>query len=610
MSDFIFNLKTLFDGDHLTQLSCLQQHGCEAFYIPAYQRGYKWGSDPGQQVDRLLKDLEAALKNKRKEYLLQAITVKKAQNPAAPGSVLEVIDGQQRLTTLTILFTVMANSDEIGKSRPNPSAKKLYYAIRGEKQPLDETIRNLLQRKELKPEKENRQDVFYQQAAVVRCREFATETLRSEQMREDFFRYLCERVKLLVNLVESHVPAEEAFGNLNSNRVELTETELIKGLLLTRSARPLENVPQMPQRALQDRVLRGRKWDEISGWIQREEVKGFFFGSDPNPMLALLQVVALRSGFPPVKSNKNSTAEVNPLFEWFNTHHQSSAILQKLAETFALLQEWYEDPETYNLIGFILNPKDRTNRITALDRWASFPQRSELRKDLLKRRNKMLGNYPNNGKNENSEINLDEIGYDSVKENAQIVLLALSVFKEKSEKTTKFNFHAYRREKWSLEHIFPQNPFGKNAELTDEQRSEAKEILFTEESPDENIIAENRCEFEKLASQNLPEEEELAEKIGSILKENPLINRIGNLCLLTSNDNSALGCKMFRPKREAIRKKVRDGSFVPSHTYAIFSKMIPDCKDTLGSWTSEDIKAHEKYIKERIEALLQEGREV
>lgn len=62
------------------------------FYVPSYQRGYRWGAD---EVLRLLNDI---YQNGRNTYCLQPIVVRKN------GDRFELIDGQQRLTTLYLIF--------------------------------------------------------------------------------------------------------------------------------------------------------------------------------------------------------------------------------------------------------------------------------------------------------------------------------------------------------------------------------------------------------------------------------------------------------------------------------------------------------------------------
>ena len=62
------------------------------FYVPSYQRGYRWGED---EVLRLLDDV---YQNGRNSYCLQPIVVRKT------GDRYELIDGQQRLTTLYLIY--------------------------------------------------------------------------------------------------------------------------------------------------------------------------------------------------------------------------------------------------------------------------------------------------------------------------------------------------------------------------------------------------------------------------------------------------------------------------------------------------------------------------
>ena len=76
------------------------------FFIPAYQRGYRWRSE---QVKMLIEDIQLYIdeenktsqQNKCPFYCLQAIVVKENQGR------LEVIDGQQRLTTVLIILQAL-----------------------------------------------------------------------------------------------------------------------------------------------------------------------------------------------------------------------------------------------------------------------------------------------------------------------------------------------------------------------------------------------------------------------------------------------------------------------------------------------------------------------
>lgn len=81
------------------------------FAIPDYQRPYSWGTE---QVLQLLDDLDGAIERDEDEpYFLGSLVLVRDS-----GRRTEVIDGQQRLTTLSILFAVMrdlTSNDDLRK---------------------------------------------------------------------------------------------------------------------------------------------------------------------------------------------------------------------------------------------------------------------------------------------------------------------------------------------------------------------------------------------------------------------------------------------------------------------------------------------------------------
>lgn len=83
----------------------------DTLLMPPYQRGYSWTE---KEALELINDLQDAMERDR-PYFLGAIVI--AQN--TPKSPVEVVDGQQRLTTLSILFAILRdlskNKDEISK---------------------------------------------------------------------------------------------------------------------------------------------------------------------------------------------------------------------------------------------------------------------------------------------------------------------------------------------------------------------------------------------------------------------------------------------------------------------------------------------------------------
>ena len=604
MSELIYNVQEVFDSS--TRRGCLQQYGCSAYRIPPYQRGYKWGSAINQPVERLLSDVKQAWKSKAKEYLLQAITVKKVSD-GQNGWVLEVIDGQQRLTTLFILIHAMNHRIEKA-ARPNIAEHKLRYSIRHEAPILDDLVASWIESIEDSPinfdqlkaahnvDHESRQDCHYLKCAALRCVHDLGSALSFQTDTDvaDFRKFVFEEVKLMVNAVEAHVAGEVIFGNLNSNRVDLTEKELIKGLLLTRVARePGATRPRHYREVLEMRIQLGREWDEINHWANLPEIRSLYFHGFGDGMTGLLELVARQIVPNSFKPFKKASEGEKLLFEYFLRQPHFEPIFHLLANTYSRLKDWYTNDETYHLLGYCLMNKKSADRLPFLAMQLSCKTKPEFKKRLHDlRRSILLG-----GEKSNGDVDFGELGYG---ENDQIkfILLALSVFQ--SVNGGRFNFHAYESEDWSLEHIFPQTPFGKGAKLNDTQKKAALEILIDN---GKTILSEEVTE--KLARyRDATGVLDMEDEIGNLLQSEPLLHQIGNLCLLSSKDNSAMGCGMFNEKRKVIRDRIARGSFVPRHTYEVFSKMI-GVDDSLDVWSKPDIIKHQGEIEKRIRALME-----
>ena len=89
----------------------------ESFLVPQYQRGYRWSS---RQVLELLNDLQAFQRLGAgvpdSFYCLQPVIVKRN------GAQCEVVDGQQRLTTIAILLQYIRAKVLISAASPFPLA--------------------------------------------------------------------------------------------------------------------------------------------------------------------------------------------------------------------------------------------------------------------------------------------------------------------------------------------------------------------------------------------------------------------------------------------------------------------------------------------------------
>lgn len=72
------------------------------YIVPIYQRNYAWQAE---EIEQLLRDIQDAIHDHKESYFLGNLVVTELQRTAP---AFEVIDGQQRLTTLYLLLTFLA----------------------------------------------------------------------------------------------------------------------------------------------------------------------------------------------------------------------------------------------------------------------------------------------------------------------------------------------------------------------------------------------------------------------------------------------------------------------------------------------------------------------
>lgn len=583
MTELIFSVKDIFNNND--QDGCLAQYQSECYHIPAYQRGYKWGSEPTGAVSILLQDLwhafEAYKHQEKKEYYLQYITVKKGRMLVRGNkeSYLEVIDGQQRLTTLSIFISVLAALLD----KPNPSAGKLHYAIRQDffsdyiyrindlKVFVEKEWQDLAATPEM-----NKQDIYYLHAAARKA-----DTFFKEQQSElpAFVEYLLQYVKLIVNSVEAHIQSETVFKNLNSNKVPLSETELIKALVITKVGRAGSKSERKGfKEVMESRLNLGRLWDEMSRWANKPEINSFYFKEHEDGMYQLLMLSALCLGGKEneLEAPKHRTGLL--LFNFYNQYADINRIYITIKDVQAALTDWYADVDTYNLIGYCRFVKGSgNNNLTFLKNCLNCKTKPELQRFLSESKAKLMPTQ-----------DVSTLRYGEDDNQIHAVLLDLSVFAK--GKPIRFNFHEFITERWSLEHIFPQSPEGKEAVLDSDQKAAVKEMIGA--SLDDTLIQildkAKRTDDEKLLYYR-------------VLQNESRLNSIGNMCLLTSGDNSSNGCMFFKEKRLNVLRLLQQGSFVPKHTFDVFSKMISQLQSTdLSTWTASDIDNHREHISQFI----------
>jgi hypothetical protein len=583
MEEFIYSVQNIFNNQ--TAEGCLFQYEANNFHIPAYQRGYKWGSqNENDPVPILLEDLKNAFVNSpQKNYYLQYITVSKKND------YLEVIDGQQRLTTISIILSIF-NIYYDGIERI--ADHKLDYAIRPaifeEHIYPTNKLQEFLNKEwtedgiQLNDTLENSQDLYYLFSGAKKIYNFL-EDLNSEESEIDlsaFHDFFLENVLIIVNSVEPHIPSEKVFRNLNSNKVPLTEVDLIKGLLLTRVARLDDFEKKHFREILEIRNAIGRKWDEIASGCNEPHFSSFFF-EEGTGLEGLLTLVAVINGYEYSGYYSNHF----PLFNFFNKNSsQSLKFFNEVNETYNILFDWYTTNDLYNLLGYNLVKKKYLQDKIPILKDNLYKSKSEIKTLLLNYRKETLPEY------------IDNLTYGNGNPEILAVLLAINVFPN-GVNNYRFDYYTYKKEEWSIEHIFPQSPEGKSNVLNDNQKKIIIAMLNGLKKYPElrNIINKPLRDYEEKTLYY------------NQLKTLGKIDSIGNLALISKSINSSLGCGFFDEKREKILTHLQSGKFVPVHTISIFNKSIFNSDPgQLIAWDKKNIEEHKNILQGLITSLRKE----
>ena len=220
------------------------------YKIPQYQRPYKWEDE---QVDKLWEDVYEAYENGEDNYFLGSVITAKPRDDDKSAYV-DVVDGQQRLTTLMIMFCVLRdtypniNKDE---SDENPYAVDMdtlqsSIAVNGKAKRLklfthmqhqsdfESIILNGDTSKLKKPYKyqirtdEEPKFKFINSAVLLREKFEAL----GEDAANDFVNFIFNQVKIIRIDCKSREFAIKLFQVLNDRGMDLTAADLIKSYLL------------------------------------------------------------------------------------------------------------------------------------------------------------------------------------------------------------------------------------------------------------------------------------------------------------------------------------------------------------------------------------------
>lgn len=301
---------------HVLTTKSVRELSGKQFFIPNYQRGYRWESE---QVTALLNDL-AAFKAKHREgtfYCLQPLVVYNKS-----GIWWDVVDGQQRLTTLFLISRELE-----GEIEP--------FHIKYERH--DTNLEDLLRMLEQPGSKVALPDLHY-------IRE-ATKAIQSwkevDNNRNLLTRHDIAQARFIWYSVESTKEAMHSFSRLNGGKIKLKDAELIRAALV--------------QRAGQNEADRHRialRWDDMERRLQDPEFWAFLTHEKTTLDCRIDWLLRLTA-----REDRNTKGKSErAVFDWFLKeliNQNPAQVWEKIESCFATLEEWFEDNRLFHLVGFL-----------------------------------------------------------------------------------------------------------------------------------------------------------------------------------------------------------------------------------------------------------------
>ncbi|MEL7659382.1 DUF262 domain-containing protein [Acetobacterium wieringae] len=552
------------------------------FYIPSYQRGYRWGED---QVIRLLDDVNS---NGTKNYCLQPVVVRRRKDS------FELIDGQQRLTTLFLIYKYMNISSSGFFDEPKFD---LIYETREKSEEFLAAID--------RSKKEENIDYWFMCDAYETIEKWFGKIDKKSTLT-NINKYFDENVKIIWYEVDESEDAIALFTRLNIGKIPLTSAELVKAMFLSRDNNTAMDREKQEEISLQ--------WDNIEKALHNNSLWYFLTNrSNAKYQTRIDLILDLISEKPVDNKEKYYTFFY---YDDLNQEKELSEIWKQIQHTFLILKDWYEDHELNHKIGYLIASNTKSlHEIFALSRCEIDGRgitKNRFKSELdafIKESIAITTNY-------------SELSYEKTTDYARIskLLLLFNVesVRQNGEQTLWFPFEKFKFQKngkvsWSLEHIHAQQSEGmqKQDDWKEWLRLHIPSIVSLGNGNDELVEEmKNASDADSQVRLERQEFEDIQQKVIqelSVQGNTEYMHSIANLALLNMSDNAALNNSTFDVKRNAIIEMDKRGQYIPFCTKMVFLKYYtPSESNQLHFWGQPDRIAYIKAINRTLKNYLTE----
>lgn len=536
------------------------------FFIPSYQRGYKWTP---VEVQQLLDDI---WQNREQAYYLQPVVVKTHERG------WELIDGQQRLTTLFLIMQYMKDQ--------GLQAEGAHYSLNYETREGSAEFLNAINEETAG----NNVDFHHMYLAYTTIDEwFSGHGPRRQHVANQFYSALFESARIIWYQADDGVDATTLFRRLNVGRILLTDAELVKASLLS----AVKAHPTIASRAYEIAT----QWDQIERELRDPELWAFISGSAaPEHTHIDLLLDALtgtsREPYPPPYRTFLELQKVIPA-EPLKTWDQVVALHD-------VVTGWFRDHDLFHLVGYLI-AEGRTTVPDLIDA-AAGKRHSEFAHHL----HGEIRHHLNL-----TESRLRDLTYGNAATGRALLLMNVETIRRQSHLNTRYSFHHHADGAWSQEHIHAQNA----EPLTSLHQWRAwLELHLALLGPQYSELAADTRELLSRERFTQPQFRALEQRYMDALSEDAEHtddgDSIANLALLDSGSNSALSNSVFAIKRERIIHLDKSGSYIPICTRNAFLKYYSPAEDVQPHfWSRADREGYLEAMVDTLRPFLKEETE-
>lgn len=576
------------------------------YYIPSFQRGYRWTRlQVRQLVEDLIEFYDANNRQTGDWYCLQPLVViYKDSTIVKDGKVIKdgkwiVIDGQQRLTTLFLIIKYL------GEVNPY----QIEYETRNDCQQFLNEIGE-------KNEKDAKKNPDYY--CIYEAWNEITERLSNFGDKGQLCKTILDCVKVI--WYETSGNPYEEFSRLNSGKIALSNAELIKALLLKEPLRDDNRELSLLEVA--------QEWDMMERTLHNDDFWCFI-----NPAFSherfnatridfIFEMVLRRYQFADkyqsayskclsciCETKKEAEAphgtkildelDKNPycifgVFQEYCKNAKSEGVIKvwrDIQDVFRRFLSWYEDRDLFHRIGYLMNRKgeDSEKKLKRLAGWLRNAHKN-LKSEFLDQLNKEI--------QESITRFLPDLRYgdDNSMLNDVLLLFNIAIMMRQQQENSRYPFREHIQASWTLEHIHAKQ---ERSLQNEDLKYIAKQMMVDiRDVHGEELIKCINCKLAQIGESMHIEQDK--ENKDLHLKDSKELHGIGNLALLGHKVNASFNNSLFFEKRKILsmwEKGEREGlkesgfdnvEFVPVATKMVFFKHFSQEITLPFAWTETD----------------------